>query len=57
MSLQERIPPHNLDAEESVLGAALLDKDAMYAVVETLRADDFYSKNHQEIFSAILRVI
>ena len=56
MNLQERIPPHNLDAEKSVLGAVLLDKDAMYEVVETLREDDFYSKNHQEIFSAVLAI-
>ncbi len=56
MSMQERIPPHNLDAEKSVLGAVLLDKDAMYEVVETLREDDFYSKNHQEIFSAVVEI-
>ena len=38
-----RIPPHNLQAEESVLGAILLSRDALGAVVEAgLRYDDFY---------------
>lgn len=49
----ERIPPHNLDAEKSVIGAAMLSKDAMFDVMEEVTADDFYSKAHKEIFDAI----
>lgn len=49
----ERIPPHNLDAEKSVIGAAMLSKDALFDVLEEVKADDFYSKAHKEIFSVI----
>ena len=49
----ERIPPHNDEAERSVLGSALLDKDALFAVVELLTADDFYNEAHKEIFKAV----
>lgn len=48
--IQVRIPPHSIDAEESVLGALLLDKDAIIAVAEFLGADDFYDDRHREIF-------
>ena len=51
--MEERIPPHNPDAERSVLGAALLSKDALFEVVEVVRPDDFYDPNHKEIFSVI----
>ena len=49
-----RVPPHNLQAEESVLGALLLSRDAIGAVSEQgLRPDDFYKPAHQHIFDAI----
>ena len=51
--MEERIPPHNPDAERSVLGAALLSKDALFDVVEEIRPEDFYDPNHREIFSVI----
>ncbi len=50
----ERIPPHNEEAERCVLGAAMLSKDAMYDVIEEVKADDFYNENHKEIFNAIM---
>ena len=49
----ERIPPHNMDAEISVLGAAMLDRDALYDVLEKVKKDDFYHPGHREIFDAI----
>ena len=49
----ERIPPHNMEAEQSVLGACMLSKDALYDVLEKVREEDFYNKNHSEIFAAI----
>ena len=52
--MEGRIPPHSLEAEKSVLGAALLSKDALFDVVEVVRAEDFYDENHKEIFKAIL---
>ena len=51
--MAEKIPPHNTDAEKSVLGAAMLNKDALFDVVEIVSPEDFYNKAHQEIFSCI----
>jgi replicative DNA helicase len=49
-------PPHNLDAEQSVLGAILLSDRSLYALVieEGLRADDFYRERHALIYEAML---
>ncbi len=49
----ERIPPHNAEAERSVLGAAMLDKDVLSEILEEVKAEDFYNENHKEIFQAI----
>jgi len=49
----ERIPPHSEDAERSVLGSILIDKDVFFKVSEFLKSEDFYSKAHQEIFAAM----
>jgi replicative DNA helicase len=51
-----RVPPHSAEAEESVLGALLLDKDAVIAVAEFLRAEDFYDDRHKEIFITSLEL-
>ena len=48
-----RIPPHSTEAEKSVLGSAMLSKDALFDVLEVVRAEDFYDENHKEIFRAI----
>ena len=48
-----RVPPHDLQAEESLLGAMLLSKDAIAAAVETCSADDFYKPAHGHVFEAI----
>ena len=47
-------PPHNLDAERSVLGAMFLDGEAVMLATDALRDEDFYQNAHQEIFSAML---
>jgi replicative DNA helicase len=52
--LHTRVPPHNLEAEESVLGACLLSRDAIANVLEILGPEDFYKPAHTEIFNAIL---
>ena len=49
-----RIPPHNLDAEKSVLGAILLDNLSLGAVIEIIEAGDFYSDAHRKIFAVIV---
>jgi replicative DNA helicase len=51
-----RVPPHNLDAEESLLGAMLLSQDAISIATELLTADDFYKPAHGQIFAAISRL-
>lgn len=53
MNQMERIPPHSDDAEKSVLGSIILDKDALFEVTELLKAEDFYSEMHQEIYRAV----
>jgi replicative DNA helicase len=50
----DRVPPHNIDAERSVLGAMLLDADAIARVVEVLDEDAFYNGAHRQIYRAIL---
>ena len=53
MSL-DRLPPQSIEAEQSVLGALLIDKDAVIEVAEFLRADDFYRGHHGTIYAAVL---
>lgn len=50
----DRTPPQDLAAEQSVLGAMLMSKDAISDAVEVLRGPDFYRPNHEIIFEAII---
>jgi replicative DNA helicase len=50
----KRVPPQNIEAEQSVLGAILLDNDAINQAIEILTADDFYRESHREIFRAMV---
>lgn len=52
-SFGDRLPPQNIEAEQCVLGAALLDREAAAQCTELLRAEDFYREAHRRIFSAI----
>jgi replicative DNA helicase len=52
----DRLPPQDIVAEQAVLGAMLLSKDAIADVVSVLRAEDFYRPQHEMIFSAITDV-
>lgn len=51
-----KVPPQNLEAEQSVLGGILLDNLALNTVLELLETDDFYSEAHRKIFSAIIEL-
>ncbi|MBB6735727.1 replicative DNA helicase [Cohnella zeiphila] len=51
--LEGRIPPQNLEAEQAVLGAILLETEALITAMEKIRAEDFYSVAHQRIFEAM----
>lgn len=48
------VPPQDLDAEKSVLGAILLDSDSLVKVVEFLKPEHFYKDSHRNIYTAIL---
>lgn len=50
----ERLPPHSYEAEQSVLGSMLLDRDAVIKVAANLRAEDFYSLHNGQIYQAII---
>lgn len=52
----ERIPPQNIEAEQAVLGAMLLEKKAIVAATELLNADDFYREAHKLVFEAIVEL-
>ena len=49
----DRVPPYNLEAEESTLGSMLISREAVIAVLEILSEEDFYRKANQEIFRAL----
>lgn len=53
---QAHVPPHDLEAEKSVLGSLLIDADAIVKVVEFLRPKHFYKTSHEKIFDAILNL-
>ena len=52
--IYDRVPPHNLEAEESVLGSMLLSKDAIAEVLESLHEEDFYRPAHRTVFRSVL---
>ncbi len=51
-----RTPPHNLEAEESLLGAMLLSREAIADVVETVLAEHFYRPAHASVYEAVYRL-
>ena len=50
----DRLPPQNLEAEQSVLGAILLDNAVLPRVIEILQPEDFYRGPHRRLFAAML---
>jgi len=54
MSLTDRVPPNNIEAEEALLGSLLIDPEAVYDVAAFLRPDAFYREQNKWIFEAIL---
>ena len=50
----EKLPPHNTEAEEAILGALLIDPDAIFEVSTFLRPDAFYRRQNQWIYEAML---
>lgn len=51
-----KIPPQNVDAEKSLLGALLIDTDAIVRIADTIDVKDFYDERHQRIFEAVRKL-
>lgn len=51
-----KLPPQNLEAEQSVLGSLLIDKEAIVRVADVVRPTDFYKDAHQKVFEAMLEL-
>lgn len=56
MALPERVPPQNIEAEQAVLGAMLIKKEAIVEVQEILQPDDFYREAHRIVYEAMLEL-
>ncbi len=56
MSMPEKVTPQSLEAEQSLLGALLLDKDAIVKVGDRVTMEDFYADKHRAIFEAMLEL-
>jgi len=54
VSSDVRVPPQDLEAEQSVLGAMMLSQDAIRTVIPICRADDFYREAHRKIYNAVV---
>ena len=52
----DRLPPHSLEAEQSVLGAILIDRETIIEIAEFLRPEDFYRQAHGSIYRAMLEL-
>lgn len=49
-----KIPPHNIEAEESLLGAVMIDQEALAKVIDIIKPEDFYKDSHRLIFETML---
>ena len=56
MAVQDRVPPQNDEAERAVIGAMLIDPNAIIRVQQYLSPDDFYSSRHKRIYEALLKL-
>tara|TARA_Y100001935_G_C17309572_1_gene514843 strand:- start:1960 stop:3312 length:1353 start_codon:yes stop_codon:yes gene_type:complete len=52
--MANRVPPQNIEAEQSILGALMISKDAIASVLGQIHPEDFYVNRHAEMFNAIL---
>jgi len=55
-ALPEKLPPQSIEAEQSLLGSLMLDKNAIINMADFLKPEDFYRKTHQEIYSTCLEL-
>ncbi|ALX49554.1 replicative DNA helicase [Lentibacillus amyloliquefaciens] len=52
----DRVPPHNIEAEQAVIGAIFLEPESLSSAAERLMPDDFYRASHQRIFDTMLKL-
>ena len=48
-----KVPPQAVEVEEAVLGALMLERDALSTMIDILKAESFYKESHQKIYEAI----
>ena len=53
MATKHRIPPHNIEAEESLLGAVFIDQESLLKVIDIVRPQDFYKDSHRIIYETM----
>ena len=51
-----KVPPHDIEAEQAVIGSMLTDKDAVMAAVEKLKPDNFYRDDNKAVFEAMVNL-
>lgn len=51
-----KVPPHNIEAEQSIIGGILLDNEVLPSVLEVLRGEEFYRAAHRTIFAAVVEL-
>ena len=54
--MEAKMLPHNLDAEQAILGCMLIDDRVPMTVFSELHTEDFYSEAHRNIFDAMLKI-
>jgi replicative DNA helicase len=52
----DKLPPQNIEAEQSILGAILIDNDALPKTLEILDSEDFYKQSHRKIFNVMIEL-
>ena len=51
-----KVPPHDIEAEQAIIGSMLTDKDAVVSAIEVLRQEDFYREDNRAIYTAIVNL-
>ena len=51
-----KVPPHDIEAEQAVIGSMLTDQEAVYAAIERLKPEEFYREDNKQIYTAILNI-
>ena len=55
--LPDKLPPRNIDAEKSLLGGLMMDKEAIYKIIDFFQPKDFYETKHQNIYEAMVDIV